>query len=291
LERLGLRNMLLEPELLSMIEPDAHLIGVLLSLSKILPDQTRETARMLVRRYAEDLQQRLQIPLLSAIRGSLYKLRHTRRPRQNEVEWQRTILANLKHYQPALGTIIPERLFGRRRSRHHLKRLILLLDQSGSMASSIVHAGILGCITASIPALQTHLVVFDTKIADLSHLLSDPVDLLFATQIGGGTHIAQALAYGRQLMESPGETIFILLSDLMEGPAPEGLITQAGAICAAGARMIVLLSLDDSGAPAFDRRIATRLADLGIPAFACTPAQFPELMAAAIDGRPLSGSR
>jgi uncharacterized protein with von Willebrand factor type A (vWA) domain len=283
--------MLLEPELLSMIEPDAHLIGVLLSLSKILPDQTRETARMLVRRYAEDLQQRLQIPLLSAIRGSLYKLRHTRRPRQNEVEWQRTILANLKHYQPALGTIIPERLFGRRRSRHHLKRLILLLDQSGSMASSIVHAGILGCITASIPALQTHLVVFDTKIADLSHLLSDPVDLLFATQIGGGTHIAQALAYGRQLMESPGETIFILLSDLMEGPAPEGLITQAGAICAAGARMIVLLSLDDSGAPAFDRRIATRLADLGIPAFACTPAQFPELMAAAIDGRPLSGSR
>jgi hypothetical protein len=92
-------------------------------------------------------------------------------------------------------------------------------------------------------------------------------------------------------MESPGETIFILLSDLMEGPAPEGLITQAGAICAAGARMIVLLSLDDSGAPAFDRRIATRLADLGIPAFACTPAQFPELMAAAIDGRPLSGSR
>lgn len=290
LERLGLRSMLLEPELLSMIEPDARLIGILLSLSKILPDQTRETARVLVRRYAEALQERLQMPLLSAIRGSLYKLRQTRRPRQNEVEWQRTILANLKHYQPEWGTVIPERFFGRQRSQRNLKRLILLLDQSGSMASSIVHAGILGCITASIPALQTRLVVFDTKIADLSHLLSDPVDLLFATQLGGGTHIAQALAYGRQLMESPEETIFILLSDLMEGPAPDALISQAAAIRDAGARMIVLLSLDDGGAPAFDRNIAFRLADLGIPAFACTPDQFPGLMAAAIEGRPLIGT-
>lgn len=290
LERLGLRRMLLEPELLSIIEPDARLIGILLSLKKALPDQTRETARLLVRRYAEALQAQLRHPLLSAVRGSLYKLRQTRRPRHHEVEWRRTILANLKNYRPEWNTILPEKLFGRQRSQRQLKHLVLLLDQSGSMAPSIVHAGILGCILASIPALKTHLAVFDTNIVDLSHLLGDPVDLLFATQLGGGTHIAQALAFGRQWMENPSETIFILLSDLMEGPPPDEMIRQAEAICASGARLIVLLSLDDSGAPSFDRSIAALLARMGVPAFACTPGKFPEIMSAALEGRPLEGT-
>lgn len=288
-ERLGLHSMLLEPELLSMVEPDARLIGILLSLNKALPDQTRETARLLVRRYAEDLQQRLRNPLLSAVRGSLSKLQRTQRPHHHEVDWRRTIQANLKHYQAEWGTVIPEKLFGRQKSQRRLKHLVLLLDQSGSMAPSIVHAGILGCILASIPTLKTHLAVFDTNIADLSHLLGDPVDLLFATQLGGGTHIAQALAYGRQWMENPGETIFILLSDLMEGPPPEEMLRQAAAICASGARLIVLLSLDDSGTPSFDRSIAAQLARMGVPAFACTPGKFPEIMSAALEGRPLEG--
>ena len=288
-ERLGLRSMLLEPELLSIIEPDARLISILLSLNKSLPDLTRETARLLVRRYAEALQERLRTPLLSAVRGSLNKLRRTHRPRYHEVEWRRTIQANLKHYRPEWGTILPEKLFGRRRSQRKLKRLILLLDQSGSMAPSIVHAGILGCILATIPTLKTHLAVFDTNIVDLSHLLGDPVDLLFATQLGGGTHIAQALAYGRKWMDNPSETIFILLSDLMEGPPPEEMIRQAEAICASGAQLIVLLSLDDTGVPSFDRYNASRLSRMGVPAFACTPGKFPEIMSAALEGRPLEG--
>lgn len=285
LDRLGLYRMLLEPELLAMIEPDARLIGVLLSLNKALPDQTRETARLLVRRYAEELQQKLAVPLQSAIRGSLYKLQQTRRPKFSEVDWRRTIYANLRHYQPEWGAVIPERLFGRQRSQRRLRRLILLVDQSGSMATSVVHAGILGCVVASLPALHTQLAVFDTQVADLSHLLSDPVDLLFATQLGGGTNIGQALAYGRQLIQEPRETILILLSDLQEGADPETLVRQAAAIRASGARMIVLLSLNDEGMPAYDHEIAAQLAALDIPAFACTPDLFPELMAAALEGK------
>jgi uncharacterized protein with von Willebrand factor type A (vWA) domain len=287
LERLGLTRMLLEPELLEMVVPNVHLVQALISLSQALPDESRESARALVRRYAEELLQRLRSPMVQTVRGSLYKLSQTRRPKGREIDWPRTIQANLKHYQPRWKTVIPERMFGHRRSARQLRHLFLLLDQSGSMGCSVVHAGILGSVLASLPALDTRLVVFDTEVVDLSHLLYDPVELLFATRLGGGTQIGQALAYARQSMEQPGRSILVLLSDLMEGGPSDELLAQAQALSQSGVQVIVLLSLDDEGAPAYDRQTAARLAALGIPAFACTPDRFPELMAAALENRDL----
>ncbi len=287
LERLGLRRMLLEPELLELVEPNAHLIAILISLSKIIPDQSRESARMLVRRYADELLRSLRAPMLQKLRGSLYRLRQTRQPKPAEIDWSRTIRANLRHYQADWKTIIPEHLFGRRRSSTQLKHLILLIDQSGSMATSVVHAGILGSVLASIPSLNTRLVAFDTQVVDLSAHLSDPVDLLFATQLGGGTHIAQALAYARSLIGAPRNTVLVLLSDLMEGAPPENMLAHLSAIQGSGVTVVGLLSLNDDGAPAYDRQIAAELAAMHIPVFACTPDRFPDLMAAALEQRDL----
>ena len=288
LERLGLTRMLLEPELLEMVVPNVHLVEALISLSQALPDESRESARVLVRRYAEELLQRLRSPMVQTVRGSLYKLSRTRRPKGREIDWPRTIQANLKHYQPRWKTVIPERMFGHRRSARQLRHLFLLLDQSGSMGRSVVHAGILGSVLASLPALDTRLVVFDTEVVDLSYLLHDPVELLFATRLGGGTQIGRALAYARQAMEQPGRSILVLLSDLMEGGASDALLAEAQALLQSGVQVIVLLSLDDEGAPAYDRQTAAQLAALGIPAFACTPDRFPELMAAALENRDLA---
>ena len=288
LERLGLTRMLLEPELLDMVAPNVHLVEALISLSQALPDESRESARALVRRYAEELLPRLRAPMVQTVRGSLYKLSRTRRPKGREIDWPTTIRANLKHYQPRWKTVIPERMFGHRRSARQLRHLFLLLDQSGSMGRSVVHAGILGSVLASLPALDTRLVVFDTEVVDLSHLLSDPVELLFATRLGGGTQIGRALAYARQAMEQPARSILVLLSDLMEGGSSDELLAQAQALLQGGVQVIVLLSLDDEGVPAYDRQTATRLASLGIPAFACTPDRFPELMAAALENRDLA---
>jgi hypothetical protein len=136
--------------------------------------------------------------------------------------------------------------------------------------------------------LDTRLVVFDTEVVDLSYLLHDPVELLFATRLGGGTQIGQALAYARQAIEQPGRSILVLLSDLMEGGPSDALLAQAQALLQSGVQVIVLLSLDDEGAPAYDRQTAAQLAALGIPAFACTPDRFPELMAAALENRDLA---
>ncbi len=282
LQRLNLERMLLEPELLEAIEPDVELLGVILSLNKAMPDETRATARQVVRRIADQLEKRLDNPMRQAIRGSLDRSVRNRRPRANELNWHATIRANLRHYQKDMKTIIPEKLIGYGRKQAQLKDVILLVDQSGSMAASVVYAGILGCIMASLRALRTTLIAFDTSVVDLSEHLHDPVELLFATQLGGGTDIGKALAYAQPLIRRPNDTIVVLISDLYEGGREADMLKRIREISDSGATLAVLLALNDKGAPSFDKNTAGKLAELGIPAFACTPGQFPGLMAAAI---------
>jgi Mg-chelatase subunit ChlD len=282
LERLNLRQMLLEPEMLEAVEPDVHLVANLLSLSHVMPGKTKETARLVVRRVVEELERRLADPLRQAVTGSLNRATRNRRPRHHEMDWPRTIRANLKHYQPDYRTIIPETRIGYGRKRSSLRDVILCVDQSGSMATSVVYAGIFGAVLASLPAVQTRVVVFDTAVVDLTDELHDPVELLFGTQLGGGTDINRALAYCQGLVRQPQETILVLISDLYEGGNRGEMLKRMAALGAAGVQMVVLLALNDDGAPSFDHTIAASLAGLGLPAFACTPDLFPDLMAAAI---------
>jgi Mg-chelatase subunit ChlD len=282
LDRLGLRRMLLEPELLAAVEPDVHLVATLLSLAGVMPARTKETARLVVRRVVEELERRLASPLRQAVTGALNRSARTRRPRPSEIDWHRTIRANLKHYQAEYRTVIPEALVGNARRRSSLRDIILLVDQSGSMATSVVYTGVLGAALASVRAVRTQMVAFDTAVVDLTAELTDPVDLLFGVQLGGGTDIHRALGYAQGLVRAPHDTILVLISDLFEGGDREGMLSRAAALVGAGVQMIALLALSDAGAPAYDARTAAELAALGVPCFACTPDAFPELMAAAI---------
>ncbi len=288
LERLNLKQMLLEPEMLAAIEPDIHLVSTLLSLKTLLPGKSRETARTVVRKVVEDLERKLANPLRQAVIGSLNRAGRTRRPRHKEIDWNRTIRANLRHYQPDYSTVIPEVRLGYTRRRNALRDVILCVDQSGSMAASVVYSGVFGAVLASIPSVRTKMVVFDTAVVDLTEELTDPVDLLFGTQLGGGTDINRALAYCQTLVQNPQDTILILISDLYEGGNREEMLQRVAALSTSGGQMIALLALSDKGAPAFDHNIAAALASLGIPAFACTPDRFPDLMAAAIERRDLA---
>lgn len=282
LERLDLKKVLTQPELLEMVVPDVNLVATLISLKKVLPEKTRETARQVIRRVVEDLEKRLREPLQQSIRGSLNRSVRNRRPKFNEINWRRTIQANLKNYQPDLNTIIPEHLYGHGRMGHSLREIILLVDQSGSMAGSVVYAGVFGSVMASLRSVKTHFVAFDTNIADLTAELDDPVDLLFGMQLGGGTDINRAMGYAQTLISRPADTILLLISDLFEGGNQSQLLKKAASIKASGAQLVVLLALDDEGAPSFDRSLAAKLASMDIPSFACSPDRFPELMEAAI---------
>ncbi len=283
-ERLNLKRLLLEPELLETVEPDVHLVATILSLSRVIPDKTRATARQVVRRLVEELEKRLKNSLRQAILGSLNRAVRRRRPRPADIDWQRTIRANLKHYQPEYKTVIPETLIGftRRRSTNRLRDIIVCVDQSGSMASSVVYASICAAVMAGLRAVKTYLVMFDTAVVDLTPSLHDPVDVLFGTQLGGGTDIARAIAYCQDLIRTPGDTILVLISDLYEGGDEKKLLQYVATLVNNGVQIITLLALSDDGAPAYDHNLARDFAALGIPCFACTPNQFPALMAAAI---------
>jgi Mg-chelatase subunit ChlD len=288
MERLGLRQMLLEPELLSAVEPDVELVATLVSLQAVMPARTRDTARQVVRRVVEEARRRLEEPTRQAVTGSLNRSLRNRRPRHIEIDWNRTIRANLRNYQPALRTVIPETRIGWGRRRSALRDVVLCLDQSGSMAASAVYAGIFGAVLASLPALSTRVVAFDTNIIDLTQYLHDPVELLFGIQLGGGTDINRALAYCQTLVRRPADTVLVLITDLFEGGNREELVKRAAAIVGSGVTLVTLLALSDRGAPAFDHDLAAEFAGLGIPAFACTPDQFPALLSVALRRGDLS---
>ncbi|HEX2535485.1 MAG TPA: VWA domain-containing protein [Chitinophagaceae bacterium] len=282
LQRLNLTQMLLEKEMLATVEPDVHLVATLLSLSRVIPDKTKDTARQVVRRVVDDLMRRLAQPTQQAIAGALNRSARNRRPRHNEINWRATILKNLKHYQPDYKTIIPETKIGYGRKRSSLKDVVLCIDQSGSMGTSVVYSGIFGSVMASIPAIKTKMVVFDTAVVDLTEELTDPVELLFGVQLGGGTDIHAALTYCKGIVTRPADTVLVLITDLYEGGNAAEMRKRAAEFIAAGVQLVVLLALNDEGAPSYDHGNAQFLADLGVPVFACTPDKFPDLMAAAI---------
>ncbi len=289
IEKVGLRALLNQPEILEMVQPDVHLVASLITLKSVIPGKTRETARLVVRKVVEDLMRRLQNPTRQAIMGALNRSQRNRRPRHNEIDWNRTIKANLRHYQPKYRTIIPETRIGFGRKRSAMREVILCIDQSGSMAASVVYSSVFGAVMASLPALKTHLVVFDTSVVDLTAELNDPVELLFGTQLGGGTDIGQAIAYCRGLIRRPTDTVLVLISDLYEGGVREKLLRHAAEIVASGVQFITLLALSDQGHPGYDSRLAAELAQLGVPAFACTPDVFPDLMAVVLNRASISG--
>ena len=277
-------KMMMEPEILEQAVPNVHLVATLMELGKLIPEETKETARNVIQKVVDDLMEKLESDMKRAITGALNKSVSNRRPRYNEINWGKTILKNLKHYQEEYNSVIPENLYGYgRKNRRNLKDIILCLDQSGSMGTSVVYSGIFGAVMASLPTISTKMVVFDTEVADLTEDLKDPVDLLFGVQLGGGTDINKALGYCQEIVTKPNDTILVLITDLYEGGSEAGMMKKIQEMTEAGVQIIVLLALNDEGAPYYDKEIALKIQQLGIPSFACTPDLFPDLMATAIN--------
>ena len=282
IKRLHLDSLLTEKEMLATVVPDVHLVATLMSLSHTIPEKNKEMARQVVRKVVDELLRKLSAPTQQAITGALNRSSRRRNPRYNEIDWKTTIVKNLKNYQPQYKTIIPEIRIGYGRKRKALKDIILCLDQSGSMGTSVIYSGIFGSVLASLPAVNTRMVVFDTAVVDLTDDLQDPVDLLFGVQLGGGTDIARALTYCQGIIIRPQDTVLVLVTDLYEGGSEQEMRKRFASIVASGVQLIVLPALNDDGAPSYDKSHAEFLATLGVPTFACTPDKFPELMAAAL---------
>jgi len=289
IERKGLTQLLFEPETLSTVKPDISMVGVLMSLKGQIPEKSKEAARALVRAVVDEIMKRLETDLRRAVTGALNKKEHSPLPNLSGTDWKRTIAKNLKNYDTASRRIIPERFyFFERRKRNKDWTVILDIDQSGSMAESIIYASVMGAIFASMPALDTRVIAFDTEVVDLTESVrQDPVDMLFGVQLGGGTDINKSVQYCSTLIENPKKTMFILISDLYEGGVAAGLLRKLQEMKESGVKCMVLLALSDSGVPAYDRELGQKIANLGIPSFACSPDCLPQLVEGALKGHDL----
>jgi hypothetical protein len=289
IDRRGLKQLLLEPETLQTLEKDANLVATILAFKDLMPEQTRQTARQVVAEIVEDLRKRFENQVRQAVLGALRRDRHSPIKVARNLDFRRTVRDGLRHYQPELGTIVPERVhFFANQRRYHEWRLIILVDQSGSMLHSVVYAGIIGAVFASLPALDTRLVFWDTNVIDVSDQLSDPVDMLFGVQAGGGNDAARALRYGASLVSQPSKTLFIFLSDLYEGSGEAAMLRELAAIKEGGARVLCVLALNDAGKASFDKDVARKVAALDIPTFAATPGKLVEAVERALKGEAAS---
>ena len=287
IERLGVRSLLTEPEVLETLEPDVHLVATLAQLSSVIPERSRATARAVVAKVARQVEERIADRLQQSVLGALNRASRTSRPRPGDIDWNRTIAANLKNYLPEHRTVVPERLIGY--GRRHLgvqREFAICLDQSGSMATSVVYASIMAGVMASLRTLRTSLVAYSTDIADLTEALADPVDVIFGAQLGGGTDTSPALEYCRRTITRPSAAVLLLISDLYDSD-PKRMLGHIARIQADGIRVVVLLTLSDDGLPFYNHDVAASLGDMGVPAFGCTPDAFPDLIAAAIQGEDL----
>ncbi|WFD09723.1 VWA domain-containing protein [Tepidibacter hydrothermalis] len=290
IERKNLTQLLFEPEVLKDVTPDIGMVSTLLALKDQIPEKTKETARELVRKLVADIQERLKNDIERAVAGAINKKEHSPIPSFKAIDWKYTISKNLKNYNVEHKKIIPEKFYYFNRARESNNWTIILdIDQSGSMVESAIYASIVGSIFASIKALKTHVVAFDTSVVDLSkECKNDPVDMIFGIQLGGGTNINKSVAYCQDLITEPEQSIFILISDLYEGGNQAQLIKRMKDMKESGVKVICLLAISDDGIPAYDERLAKKFAALDIPTFGATPNLLPELIEKVLKGKDLT---
>lgn len=286
IERKGLKELLFEPETMKKLTPNIQMVATLLMLKNQIPERTKETARELVRSVVEEIKRKLESSINSAVSGVLNRKEHSNIPSASSIDWKKSIEYNLKNYNNEYKKIIPERFyFFEKVRRDNNWTIILDIDQSGSMAESVIYSSVAGAIFSSIPAFRTRVVAFDTQIVDLTEqCLEDPVDMLFGIQLGGGTDINKSVAYCQEFITEPTQTIFFLITDLFEGGNSAQLLQRLEFMKESGVKVICMSALSDSGQPSYDENMARKLAKIGITAFACTPNMLPDILEQALKG-------
>lgn len=287
IERLELVELLAEKEVAELIEVDINLVSAILTLRGALPEKVKQSARIIINRIVEKIKKKMETRMEKAYAGYLSQKSIRRNPSGQDLDWRKTLIRNLKHYNPSTGEIIPERIYSFEKKQHQRKQIIVVVDSSASMSNSVVYAGIYACILANLPSLKTNLILFDSEVADLSAHLDDPTEILFGKELGGGTNIGKALDYARQIIDYPDRSILFLISDLEEGYYPDRVPRAIGRHQQRGTQCICLTALSDDGVPDYDQQMAKTIAEMGIPVFGCTPDLFPQLLTDALKGKEL----
>lgn len=290
IERCGLKQLLFEPEMLESLEPDISTASLLLTLKEQIPTKAKDNARRYIARIVEDINRRLADDLRRSVTAALNKREHSPIPSAAAMDFRTTIRRNLGNYDPERKLLLPERFwFFDRAAKSGSRTVILDIDQSGSMGEAAIYSSVIGCILASISSLKTHIVAFDTAVTDLTELCSDPVELLYGIQLGGGTNIEKSVAYCSSLVTQPEKTTMLLVTDLYEGGNRNALLRRLEELHSSGVNLVVILAISDSGKPIYDQNMAEKIAAFGVPCFSCPPERLPEMLETALKRHSFAG--
>src|SRR4030095_8079540 len=283
LDRYGLTELVTDAEILRRLEPSFDLVKMLLMFRGHLKGEVLNEARRVIRSVIEELKQRLITEVRRAFSGSRNRFQHSNLKMAQNLDWRGTIRKNLKNFDIERKQIVVEQvLFFSRIQRRLPWRIILCVDQSGSMASSVIYSAVMAGILGGLPLIDVKLVVLDTSVVDLSSHVDDPVELLLNVQLGGGTNIGQAMQYCEQLVEDPHRTIVVLISDFYEGATPNTLLSSCRRLREGGVKLLGLAALDENANAGYDQELAQMLAAVGMDIAALTPKYFAEWLAKTI---------
>ena len=283
LDRYGLTELVTDPEILRRLEPNFDLLKMLLTFRGHLKGEVLNEARRVIRNVVEEIKQRLATEVRRAFSGRRNRFQHSNLKMAQNLDWRGTIRKNLKNFDRQRQQIAVEQvLFFSRIQRRLPWRIILCVDQSGSMAGSVIYSAVMAGILSGLPLIDVKLIAFDTAVVDLSGYVEDPVELLMNVQLGGGTNIGQAMQYCEQLIEDPHRSIVVLISDFCEGAAPRSLLASCQRFREGGVKLLGLAALDENASPSYDVQMAEMLAAEGMDIAALTPKHFAEWLAKTI---------
>ena len=283
LEKYQMTELLTDPEVLRRLEPNKELLKTVMQLKHMMKGEVLTLAREVVRRVADELTKKLEQGMKKSFSGRLNRSVSSPVKSIRNIDMSKTIRRNLKNYDTETKQLVLKQVyFSARMKKYNQWRVIICVDESGSMLDSVIHSAVMAGIFARLPMLDTKLVIFDTSVVDLSDYVSDPVETLMSVQLGGGTDIGGAVGYCAQLIQMPHRTMVVLVTDLYEGCGYRRMYQACQGIIESGAKLIVLPSLDHAAVPNYDRNAAAVLADMGASVGAMTPEELSDFIARVI---------
>jgi len=274
-ERFQIDEVVTNVEVLERVQPSEALLGAVLRTKHLMNPEVVDAARKLVKRVVDRLIEKLAKDVRQAFGGTIDRRRRSLVANARNFDFKRTLEKNLKRWDPATRRLVLEKAYFFSRTKKHIQswQVILLVDQSGSMVSSVIHSAVTAACLWGLPGIKTHLVAFDTEVVDLTEDVTDPVELLMKVQLGGGTNIQRAVQYATELIEAPRRAIVVLISDFYEGGGPDLLVARVKALVSQGTLVLGLAALDETAEPNFDRETGQRLVDVGAHVGAMTPGE------------------